>query len=162
MLTPYVVNSSIPVSKASIVKSKYPSVDSNNVFVGNEKHKLLKSKIIYGANASGKSKLLDAFAFMRHYVINSSKEGQKGDEIDVHPFKLNSETENQPSEFEIIFIYKDVQYRYGFEATKTKVISEWLFHTTSKEVPLFTRDDNEYYINNLLSALPIKLIQLNT
>ena len=54
--------------------------------------RLLKSAVIYGANASGKSKLLDAFAFMKKYVINSSKKGQKGDKIDVDPFRLNSET----------------------------------------------------------------------
>ncbi|WP_370476128.1 AAA family ATPase [Tamlana flava] len=107
--------------------------------------RLLKSAVVYGANASGKSKLMDAFAFMRHYVINSSKEGQKGDEIDVYPFKLSSETENQPSEFEIIFIYKDVQYRYGFEATKNKVVSEWLFYKPkTKEIELFYRDNNHF------------------
>lgn len=132
----------------SFIASNYDkdTRENENIYY-NEKFglRLLKSAVIYGANASGKSKLLDAFAFMRHYVINSSKEGQKGDKIDVHPFKLNTETENQPSEFEIIFIYKDVQYRYGFEATKTKVVSEWLFHKPkTKEIELFYRDNNKF------------------
>lgn len=132
----------------SFIASNYDkdTRENENIYY-NEKFglRLLKSAVVYGANASGKSKLLDAFAFMRHYVINSSKEGQKGDEIDVHPFKLNSETENQPSEFEIIFIYKDVQYRYGFEATKTKVVSEWLYHKPkTKEIELFYRDNNKF------------------
>ncbi|MEW4924779.1 ATP-binding protein [Algibacter sp. 2305UL17-15] len=132
----------------SFIASNYDKVtrENENIYY-NEKFglRLLKSAVVYGANASGKSKLLDAFGFMRHYVINSSKEGQKGDKIDVHPFRLNSETENQPSEFEIIFIHKDVQYRYGFEATKTKVVSEWLFHKPkTKEIELFYRDNNKF------------------
>lgn len=107
--------------------------------------RLLKSAVVYGANASGKSKLLDAFMFMRQYVINSSKKGQKGDEIDVHPFRLNTATENEPSEFEITFIHEDEQYRYGFEATKVSVVSEWLFYKPkTKEIELFYRDNNKF------------------
>tara|TARA_R110000868_G_scaffold19310_14_gene83237 strand:- start:1342 stop:2667 length:1326 start_codon:yes stop_codon:yes gene_type:complete len=132
----------------SFIASNYDkdTRENENIYY-NEKFglRLLKSAVIYGANASGKSKLLDAFAFMRHYVINSSKESQKGDEIDVHPFRLNSATENEPSEFEIIFIYKDILYRYGFEATKTRVISEWLFYKPkTKEIELFYRDNNKF------------------
>lgn len=43
------------------------------------KYSLLKSVAIYGPNASGKSNLIRAFDFMRWFVINSSREGQKGD-----------------------------------------------------------------------------------
>jgi AAA15 family ATPase/GTPase len=103
--------------------------------------RLLKSAVIYGANASGKSKLLDAFAFMRYFVINSSKESQKGETIEVEPFKLSTQTENEPSEFEIIFVYKNVLYRYGFEATAERIVSEWLYHKPkTKEVELFYRE----------------------
>ena len=107
--------------------------------------RLLKSAVIYGANASGKSKLLDAFAFMRYFVINSSKESQKGDTIEVEPFRLSTETENEPSEFEIIFIHKNVLYRYGFEATSEKIVSEWFYHKPkTKEVELFYREGNVF------------------
>lgn len=103
--------------------------------------RILKSAVIYGANASGKSKLLDAFAFMRYLVINSSKESQKGETIDVEPFRLSTETENEPSEFEIIFIHNNILYRYGFEATTERIVSEWLFHKPkTKEVELFYRE----------------------
>jgi AAA15 family ATPase/GTPase len=105
--------------------------------------RLLKSAVIYGANASGKSKLIDAFAFMRYFVINSSKESQKGDTIEVEPFRLSTETENEPSEFEIIFIHKNVLYRYGFEATSERIVSEWFYHKPkTKEVELFYREGN--------------------
>lgn len=103
--------------------------------------RLLKSAVIYGANASGKSKLMEALNFMRRFAISSSRETQKGDEIDVHPFALNIETENEPSEFEVIFTYKNVMYRYGFEANKEVIVSEWLYYRPkTKEVELFYRD----------------------
>jgi AAA15 family ATPase/GTPase len=108
-------------------------------------YRLLKSAVIYGANASGKSKLLEAIAFMRHFVINSSKESQKGEIIEVEPFRLSRETENEPSEFEIIFLLNDELFRYGFEATKEKIVSEWLYHKPkTKEIELFYRDKNKF------------------
>lgn len=107
--------------------------------------RLLKSAVLYGANASGKSKLVDAFAFMRYFVINSSKESQKGEIIDVEPFRLSTETEHEPSEFEIIFLHQNVLYRYGFEVTSEKIVSEWLYHKPkTKEVELFYREGNTF------------------
>lgn len=110
--------------------------------------RLLKSAVILGANASGKSKLLDAFAFMRYFVINSSKESQKGEAIKIEPFKLDQNSKNEPTEFEVIFIHNKVLFRYGFEVTKEKIISEWLFYKPrTKEVELFYREGNEYKIH---------------
>jgi len=110
--------------------------------------RLLKSSVIYGANASGKSKFIDAIAFMKRFVIISSKDSQKGDDIDLEPFKLNTESEKEPSEFEIIFIFKNTMYRYGFEADKNKIISEWLYYKPkTKEVELFYRDYQDFEIH---------------
>lgn len=103
--------------------------------------RILKSAVVYGANASGKSKFIEALIFMKNFAIKSSKESQKGEEIDVEPFKLNSESEKQPSEFEVIFLYKNEMFRYGFEVDKNKIVSEWLYHKPkTKEVELFYRD----------------------
>jgi AAA15 family ATPase/GTPase len=56
---------------------------------------ILISAVVYGANASGKSKLFEALVFMTHFVITSSKESQKGDEIQAEPYKLNQLMRNQ-------------------------------------------------------------------
>lgn len=109
------------------------------------KLRLLKSAVIFGANASGKSKLLDALLFMKRFVLDSSKYSQKGDPIQVDPFRLNSESEKLPSEFEVIFIHNEVMYRYGFEVNKEQVTSEWLYYKTNlKEVELFYRDHQTF------------------
>src|SRR5947207_10109175 len=62
--------------------------------------RLLKGAVIYGANASGKSNLIKAIAFLKHFVTNSSKESQQGDPIAVEPFRLSTSTESEPSMFE--------------------------------------------------------------
>ncbi|KAA6317413.1 hypothetical protein EZS27_032428 [termite gut metagenome] len=78
---------------------------------------------------------------MKRFVITSSKESQKGDEIDIEPFKLNDETEAFPSEFEIVFISNGTMYRYGFETDKKQIVSEWLYYKPkTKEIELFYRD----------------------
>lgn len=110
--------------------------------------RVLKGAVIYGANASGKSKFMEALMFMRRFTITSSKETQKGDEIQIEPFKLNIENENLPSEFEVIFRFKDVLYRYGFEVNRNRVVSEWLYHRPkTKEVELFYRDFQSFEIH---------------
>ena len=105
------------------------------------KHNILKNSIIYGANASGKSNILQAITFLKWFVINSSKDTQQGEKIKVNPFKFSTLTENEPSLLEVVFNQKGVIYRYGFEACKEKIVSEWLFaRYSSRESKLFIRE----------------------
>jgi AAA15 family ATPase/GTPase len=110
---------------------------------------LLKSAVVYGANASGKSKLMEALSFMRRFVLSSSRESQKGEPINVEPFLLSTETNTKPTEFEIIFIYKKQLFRYGFEVDSEKVVSEWLYHRPlTKEIELFVRDRQHFNVHD--------------
>jgi AAA15 family ATPase/GTPase len=129
----------------SMVASSIPEEDKdlneNNVFPINDKLSLLKSAAIYGANASGKSNLVAAINFMKWLVLNSSKETQVSDAIDTEAFRLSTETEKEPSFFEIVFILEDKTFRYGFEVNALQVVSEWLFQADdSEEKMLFERD----------------------
>lgn len=134
---------------AAKIVAKKKAIDDNNVFDVRDNLKLLRSAAVYGANASGKSNLINAMAFMRRFVINSSREGQAKEEIDVEPFRLNTATIGQPSSFEIVFFLEELQYRYGFEVTKQEVRSEWLFCVpTSKEARLFDRKYGEITVSN--------------
>ncbi|MBI9077864.1 MAG: ATP-binding protein [Desulfatibacillum sp.] len=90
------------------------------------KLRLLRSAVIYGPNAAGKSNLVKALAFVREFILNSSKERQEGESIERTPFLLNADSKNQPSEFEIFFIQNGVRYQYGFACTEDRVTSEWL------------------------------------
>ncbi len=116
-------------------------LDDNNVFAVDDELKLVKSAAIYGANASGKSNLAQALRFMKWFMVNSSKDTQSTDEIGVEPFRLSTDTENQPSYFELVFLMNGRKYRYGFEATRERVISEWLFYVPKiRETKLFERN----------------------
>lgn len=87
---------------------------------------LLRSAVIYGPNASGKTSLIHALHTMKNLVINSSTRFQHGDELPLVPFRLDASTESEPSEFEIIFVAEGVRYQYGFSALKDRVVEEWL------------------------------------
>ncbi|MDD2890958.1 MAG: ATP-binding protein [bacterium] len=134
----------------SMVASSSKKEHEENVFEANDKDKirLLKSAVIYGANASGKSNLLKAMNFARYFVIMSSKESQITEPIDVEIFRLSTETENQPSFFEFAFLLEGTIYRYGFETDRTEIHREWLFYTLkNKEVKLFERKKNDFDIS---------------
>ncbi len=125
-----------------IASSEKETKGSENIAnTNNYKLRILKSAVIYGANASGKTKFIEALMFMKNFVISSSKESQKGDKISVEPFRLSAETEDKPSEFEVVFIYQNIMYRYGFEIDKNKIVAEWLFYKPkTKEVEIFYRE----------------------
>lgn len=113
---------------------------------------LLKSATIYGANASGKSNFMKALDFFKWYVINSSKDIQAGERVNVESFRLSSSTAEEPSYFEAIFCNTEYQYRYGFEADENMVHSEWLYQKANKkrakEVELFYRDEDCFNIHS--------------
>lgn len=113
---------------------------------------LLKSATIYGANASGKSNFIKALDFFKWYVINSSKDIQAGERVNVESFRLSSSTVEEPSYFEAIFCNTEYQYRYGFEADENMVHSEWLYQKANKkrakEVELFYRDEDGFNIHS--------------
>ena len=87
---------------------------------------LVRSAVLYGVNASGKSNLIFALIFMRHMVETSAVATIEGQTIPVSPFLFNIETSNQPSEFEITFIEQGIRYQYGFSLNATRIIREWL------------------------------------
>jgi len=105
---------------------------------------LLKSAVIYGANASGKSSLLDAMTGIKSIVKNSISI-EKMEKYPALPFLLNSQTEDKESFFEIEFIVEEIIYRYGFEiATNSIILKEWLFQKKlqpkARESRLFQRE----------------------
>lgn len=123
--------------------------DEDFTFHASDKIKLLRSSVIYGANGSGKSNLLKAMSFMKNFVINSSKETQANEPINVDHFKLSSENENKPAYFEAVFMINKTRYRYGFEADNAKIHSEWLFSATKiAEKKLFTRNEGDFEVTD--------------
>jgi len=114
-----------------------------------EKDKILKTAVIYGNNASGKSNLVKGLQSMKELVKSSFRDAllEKDSSFQTEKFLLNTETEEAASFFEVIFIHKNVKYKYGFEVGSNTIIKEWLYYTTTKETPLFIRENDKYRIN---------------
>lgn len=87
---------------------------------------LLRSAVIYGANASGKSNLIKALQYMRGVVTASATVIQPGQTYAVQGFKLDATVAEQPSEFEVTFLLDGVRYQYGFAMTPERIVSEYL------------------------------------
>ena len=137
---------------ASALKEKQTSSEDIVFELAGTNLSLLKSAVVYGANASGKSNLIKALDFFKWFVINSSKGVQSGERIQqVESFRLNRGTENEPSYFEAVFAHEQAQYRYGFEVDEKRVYREWLYQKSNKkkakEVELFLRNLDEYELH---------------
>ena len=91
---------------------------------------ILKTAVIYGANASGKSNLIKAMGFMRGVIANSLKlnpEEPIVSTLSYPSFQLHSKSAEAPLEMEISFLYQDIYYRYGFALDADKIHREWLY-----------------------------------
>jgi uncharacterized protein len=115
----------------SMVASTYfKELESLNTFIADHDDgvsRLLRSTVLYGPNASGKSTLIQALKFVEGQVLGSQRESQAGDPIDVQPFKLTAQSRAADSEFEITFLEQGVRYEYGFRCNRDRFTEEWLF-----------------------------------
>ena len=101
------------------------------VTIGSEK--ILTVAAIYGANASGKSNIYNAFEYMAEYVMDSFKYGddeENFEEFRPTPFLFDSTSANAESGFEVYFTLPGDKtekiYNYGFCIGKEGVTEEWL------------------------------------
>ena len=132
--------------------------------------KLLPTAAIFGANASGKSNVIEAFRYMMTYVIESFSYGgdpndrkTKNKKLKYTPFLFDSASRDAESSFEVYFMgteergYKS--YNYGFTLNQDGVIEEWLnskAKTAREYKHVFYRNGNELD----LSGLPTKSQEL--
>jgi|SRR5579872_580565 len=125
----------------SLVASRDRSLEDSNTI---ETHILslpraLRSAVIYGANASGKSNLIRALALMRVMVLQSAGL-QPNLLFNVQPFRLDPASAAAPTLFEVTLLLEGTRYQYGFEFTPARIISEWLLvYQKSKPQKWFDR-----------------------
>lgn len=138
------------------------------VQVGNDK--ILPTAAIFGANASGKSNVIQAFRFMTTYVIDSFAFGGEGDDkksktkkLKQTPFLFDKDSRNAESSFEVYFISSEEagckSYNYGFTLDQAGIVEEWLnakSKTARSYKTVFYRNRDELD----LSGLPAKSQEL--
>lgn len=97
--------------------------------------KFLKLGCVYGANASGKTKIAKAFAFYIRFLISSFHSLEPNESIHFIPFLFDPTTANEPGEFKLIFYAKDfnseniVRYEYYIKLDAEKVLEESMYYS---------------------------------
>lgn len=119
-------------------ENTFPTPNENKI-------ELLKTTVIYGANASGKSNLLKAIPIFKDFIVHST-DLKLGEKIHFYePFKLDKSFANAPTEFEIEFVGNDkIRYRYEVAFNEIEVLKESLvFFPKGQEANIFKREKGE-------------------
>ncbi|WP_454850397.1 AAA family ATPase [Promicromonospora soli] len=110
---------------------------------------------IYGANASGKSTVVDALKFFRATVMNSATSWSLHNKLPQQPFLLDPETKDSRSGYAVDFVLNDMRYQYGFVIDRDAVRQEWLFdYPSTKHRVLFEREGHEFKFGRALLGAP--------
>ena len=112
---------------ASSYFKELEALNTFDVGLADKVPRLLRSTVLYGPNASGKSTLIQALNFVQDCILNSQKESQSGDVIGTVPFKLTANSRAADSAFEVTFVEQGVRYEYGFCCNRERFTEEWLF-----------------------------------
>lgn len=116
--------------------------------------RILKTSVIYGANASGKSNFVKALDFARDLIIGNLA-SQRGDQIPNLSFMFDLDFMGEPSRFEFEIKCGNRLFLYGFEVTDELVVSEWLYEWIGNNWDLWFRrldESKSYEIGTLLNA----------
>lgn len=92
---------------------------------------------IFGANASGKTNVLQALAFMRDLIRGSLRDSEAALGIVRYPFALDDAARLEPSTFVVDLLLRGVRYTYGFSIDDSRVVEEWLHgypHRRKREI----------------------------
>lgn len=137
-----------------------------NSLIKNRNFTLLKSIVLYGANASGKSNILQALFSVSRFLLHASSV-KPGTVFNAYfPFLLSTETENKPTEYFFDFYIKNLKrvFHYEIKILDTKIVYESLVDISSKqETSLFERrEDNKITIDqdNFQEGKTIKQLKI--
>lgn len=103
---------------------------SDHTFLDNKKN-ILKTSLVYGPNASGKSSLFEALAILRSGVMNSAN-NTEGSNLPYLPF-LFADKDKKPSFFEVVFSLNKRTFKYNFSILEKEIIKESLIEILSND-----------------------------
>ena len=143
---------SIKYEQIFSLESNSSKLKIDNFFSPNKEKntpKLLKSAVIYGANASGKSNLIRLIWTVRYFILNSI-DLKTGDPIPkkyYDPFLLDKNTNNEPIEFSIDFYLFEKKHRYTVKYDENSIIYEYLgIYNTNWISRVFERENSNEFV----------------
>ncbi len=105
---------------------------------------LLPAVALYGANASGKTNVLLALAFMRDAVISSHRLWEPESGVPQESFAL-SDQQHAPSFYEADILAGGVRYQYGFSLDAEQIEEEWLYAWPHTRRQMWFRRDRDRF-----------------
>ena len=123
-----------------------------------DENEFIKSAVIFGGNASGKSNVLKALAYMKNVLLMSASQFPIVAANETFAFYENAQ--NEESTYEVEIIHNASYYKYGFTLLKGVVKSEWLERRKERLTPVFKRTDNDLEITGL-SKQATRLINIS-
>ncbi len=127
---------------------------NKTLFNKTEQPELLKSAIIFGSNASGKSNVIKGITYMYNAIRLSSAQ-----QIDViknnETFAFYENANNEISLYEVEIIQNNNLYKYGFTILQGKIEKEWLYKRNERTTIVFEREKNKLKLtgNELVQSL---------
>lgn len=149
-----------------LTATKISEFNNHVISIANER--ILPVATIFGANASGKSNVQDAFEYMSAYVINSLDYGDESEQkkkkksrfFKPTPFLFDSNSRSAESSFEVYFIVSEENgaktYNYGFTVNSSGVCEEWLNYKSKSSRGNFKKIFYRNANNLDLSGIPEK------
>lgn len=118
--------------------------DSRPRHVDGHSESLLPVAALYGANASGKTNVLNALAFMRDAVLFSFGSWSPDQGVPRNQFAWGPKKKGS-SFFEVTVLVDSIRHQYGFVLSDESILEEWLFAwPNGKKQVWFERDGGTY------------------
>jgi len=141
--------------RAANIKSSNARALKNNVFEY-DGAEILKTLIVYGANASGKSNVIKAIRFCNAMIFESHNHNENT-VFNFMPFKFE-DYHNTPSKYFVRFVMNDIEYEYSFSLLHNSVLTESLYYYPKGRIKeVFTRNESlgkskkeKYSFNDLI------------
>ncbi len=97
---------------------------------------------IYGANASGKTNVLDALRYVLGAISASATSWLDLSEFLRVPFALSTQTLSDPAAFELEFVHADHRYEYRFTTDSDGIIEESLREVSARWKTIYRRSQS--------------------
>lgn len=166
-------------NEATIDFGAKPISEFENTLLHGKEVDLLPVCVIYGPNGGGKSSVLMAIKSLQNIVVSPltqlafmKKKSEQLSDVSVEEvrknisikneeevfYKWDEESENNPTEYSILFEIAKNQYRYELKVKKGTILEENLYIKDSEEKfdALFERDEEGVYLCNELNGFDIE------
>lgn len=113
------------------------------VALGDTGRHVVRSALLYGANAAGKSNLIKAMAYVQELI----ELGSQSHVPIPDTFRFDRKLSDEPASFEFRFMVREHLFVYGFDVGRKGITSEWLAALSgSREMTIFERDANGHTV----------------